>query len=512
MKTLLVVTAGLSLVLGVLSNTQKIISVTLDSKWSSTPFHLEASEFFAEESNDYFWRYVNDFQKVDLASFSNSTPKVQYETVLEVASKHLSAAKLALLKLALSLRSHSPAVETFQQAARDKGFPADCEFVLEVRGGGFLCKVDELDAVLQTRDGTVRLYTYKADHFYTGTATPQLPLVILYGDFGAPGFKHFHETLQQKARNKEISYVLRHFFRTVSPNKVRLSGYGVELAIKSTEYKAQDDTKVKEEKSVVDSEETEKAENIEGFDFKKLKELYPEKKGKLNELKAHLLDSGTEIAALKVWELQELSLQAAQKIVLAPTEDALRIMREISQNFPSQARSLVNVVVDANLKKEVERNQQVFLQTLSLESSDAALFFNGLYYDAEVTDIFTLLQMLKQETRLLEGLHNVGIPKESIPQLMKVDLLSNKQEYGVDIRDSAVIYINDIENDPSYRGWPSSVQDMLRPTYPGMLRNVRKNMYHLVMVLDPSQEHARDVLKLAESFYVHRAPLRYSHP
>lgn len=508
MQETFVVLAALSLVLGVQCAPQKVISVTLDSKWSSTPLHLEASEFFAEESNDHFWRFVSDFQNVDLATFSNSTPKAQYETVLEVASKHLSPAKLALLKLSLSLRSHSPAVETFQQAARDKGFPADCDFILEVRGGGHFCDLDKLDQVLQNLDDSARLYTYKMDHFYAGSPNPQLPLVILYGDLGAKGFRRFHEALQKRAQDKQISYILRHFVKAPCARKVRLSGYGVELAIKSTEYKAQDDTKVKEEKSVVDSEETEKAENIAGFDFKRLKELYPEKKDKLNELKAHLMDSGNDLVPLKVWELQELSLQAAQKILLAPLEDALRIMRDTSQNFPSQARSLVNVAVDAGFKKEVERNQQMFLQTLSLEPSDAALFFNGLYYDAEVTDVFTMLQMLKQETRLLEGLHNIGISKDTIPRLMKMDLLNNKQEYGVDIRDTAVQYINDIEHDPSYRGWPTSVQDMLRPTYPGMLRNVRKNMYHLVVVADPSQENARDILKLAESFYVHRAPLR----
>ncbi|CAN7998163.1 unnamed protein product, partial [Ixodes pacificus] len=115
MQETFVVLATLGLVLGVQCAPQKVISVTLDSKWSSTPLHLEASEFFAEESNDHFWRFVSDFQNVDLATFSNSTPKAQYETVLEVASKHLSPAKLALLKLSLSLRSHSPAVETFQQ-------------------------------------------------------------------------------------------------------------------------------------------------------------------------------------------------------------------------------------------------------------------------------------------------------------------------------------------------------------------------------------------------------------
>ncbi|XP_064455820.1 UDP-glucose:glycoprotein glucosyltransferase 1-like isoform X2 [Ornithodoros turicata] len=486
---------------------QKVVSVTLDSKWSNTPLHLEASEFFAEEGSDHFWRYVNHFQEADLVSFSNSTPKVQYETLLEIASRHLSPAKLALLKLSLALRANSPVVETFQQLARDKKFPEDCDCVVEVRGGGHTCNLEELNGLLEKRDKGSKLYNLKVDHVHPG-GSPNVPTVILYGDFAAPGFKTFHESLRARAKNHEINYVLRHYSRTQSSRKVRLSGYGVELAIKSTEYKAQDDTKVKEEQRILDSDESEKAENIEGFDFKKLKELYPDKKEELNALKAHLVDSGNEIAALKVWELQELSLQASQKVLMAPLEDSLKTLRDISQNFPSQARSLVKISVDAKLKQEAERNQQMFRQYLNLEPADAAFFFNGLYYDVEITDMFTLLQALKQETRLLEGLYNIGIPKPMIPKLMKIDLLNNKQEYGVDIRDSAVLYINDIENDSQYHNWPRSIQDMLRPSYPGMLRNVRKNMYHLVIIADPSKKQARDILKLAESFYVHRAPLR----
>ena len=42
-------------------------------------------------------------------------------------------------------------------------------------------------------------------------------------------------------------YVLRHFVKREREGKVRLSGYGVELQIKSTEYKAQDDREVKGE-------------------------------------------------------------------------------------------------------------------------------------------------------------------------------------------------------------------------------------------------------------------------
>lgn len=50
---------------------------------------------------------------------------------------------------------------------------------------------------------------------------------------------------------------------------MRLSGYGVELAIKSTEYKAQDDTKVQEDKQTEDEGEEQDVE-VDGFLFSKL--------------------------------------------------------------------------------------------------------------------------------------------------------------------------------------------------------------------------------------------------
>lgn len=50
--------------------------------------------------------------------------------------------------------------------------------------------------------------------------------------------------------------------------------------------------------------------------------------------------------------------------------------------------------------------------------------------------------------------------------------------------------------------------DLLRPTFPGMMRNVRKNLFNLVLLVDPIKPAARDLIKLAESFVVHTAPIR----
>lgn len=60
-------------------------------------------------------------------------------------------------------------------------------------------------------------------------------------------------------------------------------------------------------------------------------------------------------------------------------------------------------------------------------------------------------------------------------------------EYAIDIRDSAVVWINDIEADRKYRKWSDSLLDLLRPTFPGMLRSIRRNLFNLVIILFGSE-------------------------
>lgn len=124
-------------------------------------------------------------------------------------------------------------------------------------------------------------YLYKNDHKYPGVNGTDLPVVILYAEIGTRKFNTFHKVLAEKAEEGKLIYVLRHFVAVscrlfnlnlnqsfirqtsrenaclrfiASPlvfqqepkeQHVLLSGYGVELAVKSTEYKAVDDTQVK---------------------------------------------------------------------------------------------------------------------------------------------------------------------------------------------------------------------------------------------------------------------------
>jgi UDP-glucose:glycoprotein glucosyltransferase len=60
--------------------------------------------------------------------------------------------------------------------------------------------------------------------------------------------------------------------------------------------------------------------------------------------------------------------------------------------------------VSKELKKEVKKNSEMFYSNMNLQTSDAALFINGMHYDMDFTDIFTILDVIRQEERVLGGL------------------------------------------------------------------------------------------------------------
>jgi UDP-glucose:glycoprotein glucosyltransferase len=57
----------------------------------------------------------------------------------------------------------------------------------------------------------------------------------------------------------------------VSKDKVRLSGYGVELAVKNTEYKAVDDSKIQGGDDDTMNKEDVEEKDVDGFLFGKLR-------------------------------------------------------------------------------------------------------------------------------------------------------------------------------------------------------------------------------------------------
>uniref|UniRef100_A0A8C4EQC6 UDP-glucose ceramide glucosyltransferase-like 1 n=1 Tax=Dicentrarchus labrax TaxID=13489 RepID=A0A8C4EQC6_DICLA len=399
----------------------KAVTTTLTTKWADTPLLLEA-------------RKAENTSKNTICAYCPhaDTDQAYYDLIVKRASALLSSVQVNMLKFALSLRAYSSTVHSFQQIASNEPPPTGCSAFFSVHGEK-TCDADGLAALLKTAPERPKPYLFKGDHKYSGS-NPDAPVVILYAEFGKPDFQRLHQVITSKVHEGLVTYVLRHYLARPSGKKVYLSGYGVELAIKSQEYKAKDDTQVQENDPV---------DEVQGFLFGKLKTLYPELKEQLKELRKHLVESTNEMAPLKVWQMQDLSFQTAARILAAPAVDALNVMKDLSQNFPTK----------------------FFKGTLGLQPGDSALFINGLHIDLDTQDIF---RYTHHRCILIYGILSFG-----------------------------------------YSSWPYNVQELLRPTFPGVIRQIRKNFHNLVRLYLINQPcNAAELLSVAEMFYANNIPLR----
>uniref|UniRef100_A0A8C4QCE6 UDP-glucose ceramide glucosyltransferase-like 1 n=1 Tax=Eptatretus burgeri TaxID=7764 RepID=A0A8C4QCE6_EPTBU len=420
------------------------------------------SEFLAEEGEETFWEFV--------------------QTVLDFSFVQ----GMDHLYLPFLAEEESP--------------PIGCEAFVVVHGQTS-CIPEDLTKLLISAGDRPRPTLFKGDHKFPGAGDPPV-VVLLYAEIGTPAFSSFHHLLSKLAQAGDLVYVLRHYVK-VCDRKVRLSGYGVELAIKSTEYKAKDDAQVKDgnmNASVLEVQDV--VDEIQGILF------HPELKDNLQELRTHLVESTNEMAPLKVWQLQDLSFQTAARVMSAPRGEGLRVLRDISQNFPNKARTLTRTKVSSDMRNEIEENQKYFSGSHGIHPGESALFINGLNVDLDLHDPFTVLEIVREDGRVLEGLQALGLRGHLLADLLGLGVNPPEGSHALDIRQDAILWINNIEEDRKYSNWPINLQELLRPTFPGVIRQIRKNLYNLVLVLDPEQAEAKELIKLAEMFYQHNIPLR----
>ena len=228
------------------------------------------------------------------------------------------------------------------------------------------------------------------------------------------------------------------------------------------------------------------------------------------------------MAPMKVWQLQHLSMQAAQRVLTASSPlEKLNTLIHTANDFPMLARGLIRTKVNDKMKKEILRNQNYLRSHHDIGTNDGALFINGMHFDMTFTDIFAVLDSVRNEQRAMEGLHKLGVPGSMLDKLLRIESTGGEgkmggmdgmshmgPDYGLDIRDTAIIWLNDIETDTAYKKWPSSVTELLRPAYPGMLRSIKKNFHNLVLVVDPLSPSTSELFRHVDTFLNHNVPVR----
>ena len=269
----------------------------------------------------------------------------------------------------------------------------------------------EMTASLEEHETSDRA-PLSVDHVFGGGGTEDgaAPFVVLYAPLGSSAFQRAHATLSARSRNGDIVYAYRPLIRTVEgARRQTLQGYGVQLAIKNMEYKVLDDKAVEdlggigETGSLQDAIEGEDESEVGGFYFATLAKRRPELQPKLSDLRETVTAAEGDASSLKVWAMQDLGLQASQRVLSSKTP--LSTLADICQNFPFTARSLSKLPVNRELASEVQHMQQ----TMYGQGFSAA-FLNGLALPITDNDFFGLMQTIQREMHTVDALSLLDLP------------------------------------------------------------------------------------------------------
>ncbi|VUZ57741.1 unnamed protein product [Hymenolepis diminuta] len=539
------------------------VSVHLGSSWKETPILAEAAEYLAQFSSTHFWDFVDKLESLSVnnasSSIFSSNEKLTREAMQLLEDVILDVQRLPadedgnrdlqkrLFRLTVASRALSPAVQTANHMASVAHFQWGLEKLETCEGrktwarigSMFICNLDQLETLVQKAlasclsgcPGNLADSALLSDNvFPTKIESSSTPHLIIHGDLRSMEFYKWHKIAKRLAEDNKIVYIFRHFIMSRASSKTWLNGYGVALDLKSTEYKAMDD-KIGESSrdflsDVLDENEMEPV--VQGFNFTQLRANYPELRLELNSFQRHLITGTTEIKPLKAWQMRDLGLQAAQTVMDVATENdtdiaGLLMIKDLSQNFPSRAYQLSQRKVAEKLMEELKINQNILEQRYGIQAGGSVLLLNGLVLSPDI-DIYALLDLLRSESHLLNQLHGLGLSTEQIAQLLQASprrddgyrvstfIDSYKHtvtgEHLLDIRTAPILYLNDIEKNPAYGSWIPNIHALFMMGAPGQLRQIRKNLFNVVFIVDPTDPVAAEMLKVAEIIILKKVPIR----
>ena len=381
----------------------------------------------------------------------DSADKAQYDFALAAAQDLLSTEQRQLLQLRLASRSFSPIVELHRSLALAyKATHGDASGLHERADGAFVVighslvtDPSLLGSLLKARVQSADDYSdlqqvLDTDHVYGNKNDASA--AFLYANLGSPSFRKFYAAL---SAIDGASFVLRHRPPTVEDRSVRLSGFGVEMHLKSTEYKVVDDSAASSASSEASSD-------------------------------------GNQLEPVPKAEVKGLGLRIAQAI--ASSDAPLEALQRLSQNFPQECHAYRKVKLNSTFGRLIAENQR------RMQAGHTAVLINGRHVNVENVNFFELLDILGEEVRssvMLRAIKNLSPATSRKLTIRHTFQLARSKPY-FDVRSPHVQWLNNVEEDPVTGQWPITLRGFLRQQWPGRPFAVRRNAVNVISLVDLS--------------------------
>ncbi|KAJ6258935.1 glycoprotein glucosyltransferase [Drechslerella dactyloides] len=490
------------------------LNLSLKTSWKAGPYILEILECAALENHDFYFTLLKliGSETIKLAR----SDKDIYESLVSYVEKNelLDHHYIPTWKFCISLRETSPRIEAHYQyflnnVEFSKGESCPVWFDDGTRQS---CNADDIAKVKPESSSAARTKEIAFDRLSTDDV--RKGAVAFYIDILADGFPAAYKKMVEAAEKAGVAYKIRY---RPSPSlqdtkPIALSGYGVSLVLKKTDYMVIDDRGAKEgasDDSASSSSESSASSATPSpqYKFRVPKNLEPqEQRFPLWDLED--IDDPVkglrDILPLSQKNLADLGFKTANFISKSGIYPPDMLMK-ISSDFPKYAHTIGTMggVQDAFLEEHIE-NRKTWLP-----SGYNAMILNGLMLDPSEVTATTLLEIMRRERKYTMQIRSLGLDqKETLDLIIHENITEsklNEEKPRFDWREQenekgAIIWLNDFEKDEMYENWPDSINNIMVPTYGGQLASIRKNIHTLILPLDFSNRD--DVILLSQRLFM----------
>ncbi|CAN6621430.1 hypothetical protein TRVA0_008S02234 [Trichomonascus vanleenenianus] len=479
---------GLALLISAVSIcTAKPINIEVEANWNRSPFQLDVIESIASENATAYYPLLAAYIGINELK-GNMDDKTAYETLVQRAIEADLVSKDAVPYIDWKLALHEPSalIQAYYQYYETNIEPKlseECENVLYY-GGEYICDVDSVFA-LKTVTGDDIVEILPTDRLFGSNV--YAPVAILYADLASETFATFHSHLVASAMSGKIQYIVRYKPSEEISEKERLSGYSVELALKRTDYLVIDDRN----KEARETPEEEDMENIEGQGAAKpIKNLQVK-----------------QDAPISTKDLSSLGYKAAGYII-NNEGDKFEALANVSLDFPKYSYAISQLPPDGLVFQDVKANSLAGIFRPGYNS----LLINGAPIMPLEGDIYKVSEAVERERALAEGLaREFGISKSKSHELIANNYVGEASgiDHAIryDYRNLGLIWLNDVDRDPQFKGFPNDVQLFLKEVS-GEFHPIRHNANSIVMAVDLSDRSHLNVLAQAWSIVSRGLPVQ----
>lgn len=460
------------------------VNVRMQAAFTSGPYLLELLETATAENSSAYFPLLDRIASGRFAKLSTEAELYEEFTSVVRADGHITSPEAqSTFNLDLSLRSSIPRVEAnyqyYDTVVALSDIDTSCEAWV-LLGGNQYC-TPELDTAAK-----IGVFDSKLSALPFDRSIGVGKGAVLYADPTSPNFGKFHELLQRAAKAGELNYRVRYRRPLNVRNKPLLvSGFGVELALKRTDYIVIDD----------------RASQHEGGAQKPLntEAIFEEQES-------------TDIRPLSTSELETLGMKSSSFIQSSksPFETLVKLM----QDFPKFSASISAHNVSTSFSEEYQRG---YLQRVPRGVN--ALWMNGLQLIERQIEPFSLVEMLRRERKLLDIVRNLGLDGvDAISLLGHEKVAASKSDTGEAIRyewtdkledGRAIVWLNDLEKDTRYAQYPDELSSLLQRTFPGQIPAIARNVFNVVSALDLSDADDLTVLSQLAVLITRGIPIHF---